>query len=145
MRRNRSAKIIATLGPASASAERIRELFETGADVFRLNCSHSSVEELEERIKASSLSWSVAGVAAGEIDRVNVLEATRLAMHQCLASLRPQADCVLVDAVSLVGPKERIVERLQAWKAAAAKRHVDAILVGARQPEALKLLAETVL
>jgi len=52
MRRNRSAKIIATLGPASATAERIRELFETGADVFRLNCSHSSVEELEERIAA---------------------------------------------------------------------------------------------
>jgi F420-dependent oxidoreductase-like protein len=51
----------------------------------------------------------------------------------------------LVDAVSLVGPKERIVERLKAWKAAAAKRHVDSILIGAQQPEALKLLAETVL
>ncbi len=52
MRRNRSAKIIATLGPASASPECIQELFETGADVFRLNCSHSSVDELEERIAA---------------------------------------------------------------------------------------------
>jgi pyruvate kinase len=51
MRRNRSAKIIATLGPASSTAERIQDLFETGADVFRLNCSHSSVEELEERIE----------------------------------------------------------------------------------------------
>jgi pyruvate kinase len=51
MRRNRSAKIIATLGPASATAARIQDLFETGADVFRLNCSHSSVEELEDRIE----------------------------------------------------------------------------------------------
>jgi len=49
MRRNRNAKIIATLGPASSSAEQIQKLFETGADVFRLNCSHSSVEELEDR------------------------------------------------------------------------------------------------
>jgi pyruvate kinase len=51
MRRNRNAKIIATLGPASATLERIQQLFEIGADVFRLNCSHSTTEELEDRIK----------------------------------------------------------------------------------------------
>jgi pyruvate kinase len=51
MRRNRNAKIIATLGPASADLERILELFEAGADVFRLNCSHSAAEELQERIE----------------------------------------------------------------------------------------------
>lgn len=50
MRRNRNAKIIATLGPASASLEAIQNLFETGADVFRLNCSHGSTEELADRI-----------------------------------------------------------------------------------------------
>lgn len=50
MRRNRNAKIIATLGPASATLEGIQSLFETGADVFRLNCSHGSAEELEDRI-----------------------------------------------------------------------------------------------
>ncbi len=50
MRRNRNAKIIATLGPASSSMDRIRELFETGADVFRLNCSHSTPQEREDRI-----------------------------------------------------------------------------------------------
>jgi pyruvate kinase len=51
MRRSRNAKIIATLGPASASAQGIQALFEIGADVFRLNCSHSASEELKERIK----------------------------------------------------------------------------------------------
>ena len=51
----------------------------------------------------------------------------------------------LVDAVSLVGPKERIGERLQAWKAAGAKRHVDSILVRVGRAEELQLLAETVL
>jgi pyruvate kinase len=50
MRRHRNAKIIATLGPASSSLERIRELFGIGADVFRLNCSHSTAAELEDRI-----------------------------------------------------------------------------------------------
>lgn len=37
MRRQRNAKIVATLGPASSSPEMIRGLFEAGADVFRLN------------------------------------------------------------------------------------------------------------
>jgi pyruvate kinase len=40
MRRRRSTKIVATLGPASADANVLRSLFESGADVFRLNMSH---------------------------------------------------------------------------------------------------------
>jgi F420-dependent oxidoreductase-like protein len=44
----------------------------------------------------------------------------------------------LVDAVSLVGPKERIAERLEAWK----ETPVTALLVGSPQPEALDTLAE---
>ena len=40
MRRQRQAKIVATLGPATSSPETIRALFEAGADVFRLNMSH---------------------------------------------------------------------------------------------------------
>ena len=51
MRRNRNAKIIATLGPASSTAEHIQTLFEAGADVFRLNCSHSSHGDLADRIE----------------------------------------------------------------------------------------------
>ena len=42
MRRRRNAKIIATLGPSSNSAETITELFDAGIDVFRLNFSHGT-------------------------------------------------------------------------------------------------------
>ncbi len=42
MRRRRDAKIIATLGPASNSLEKIGELFDSGIDVFRLNFSHGT-------------------------------------------------------------------------------------------------------
>ena len=38
----RKAKIVCTLGPATASAERIRELVDAGMDVARLNMSHGS-------------------------------------------------------------------------------------------------------
>ncbi|GIX14813.1 MAG: pyruvate kinase [Paracoccaceae bacterium] len=49
MRRRRNVKIVATLGPASDSREMIRALFLAGADVFRLNMSHGSHDELRER------------------------------------------------------------------------------------------------
>lgn len=42
MRRERKAKIVATLGPASFERATIQALFEAGADVFRFNFSHGS-------------------------------------------------------------------------------------------------------
>src|SRR5262249_13371793 len=50
MRRLRRAKIVATLGPASSSAEMIARLFEAGADVFRINMSHTSQERMRELV-----------------------------------------------------------------------------------------------
>ena len=44
MKRNRKAKILATLGPNSSSSEIIENIFTAGCDVFRLNFSHGSVE-----------------------------------------------------------------------------------------------------
>jgi len=49
MHRNRSIKIVATLGPASDDYDMISALFETGADVFRLNMSHGDHEEIARR------------------------------------------------------------------------------------------------
>jgi pyruvate kinase len=50
MRRNRNAKIVATLGPASSSEDVIRRLFVAGVDMFRFNFSHGSHEEHKERL-----------------------------------------------------------------------------------------------
>ena len=40
MKRNRHAKIVATVGPASSSPQMLKKLFLAGVDVFRLNFSH---------------------------------------------------------------------------------------------------------
>ena len=45
MKRNRKAKILATLGPTTSTASNIEKLFNAGADVFRLNFSHGSIED----------------------------------------------------------------------------------------------------
>jgi pyruvate kinase len=50
MRRNRNIKILATLGPASATREKIEALFRAGADVFRINMSHTKHEMLRELV-----------------------------------------------------------------------------------------------
>jgi pyruvate kinase len=55
MRRNRKVKILATLGPASSEEAMIRKLFEAGADVFRINMSHTDhalLKTLVGRIRA---------------------------------------------------------------------------------------------
>jgi pyruvate kinase len=51
MPRSRSAKIVATLGPASSTEAQIRALFDAGVDVFRLNFSHGSRAEHAERVR----------------------------------------------------------------------------------------------
>ncbi|MDG2312620.1 MAG: pyruvate kinase [Alphaproteobacteria bacterium] len=52
MRRNRNVKVLATLGPTSSNDQTIRQLFEFGADVFRLNMSHGTHEDVESIHKA---------------------------------------------------------------------------------------------
>ena len=48
MRRLRRAKIVATLGPSSADQAMIARLFEAGADVFRINMSHTSHDAMRK-------------------------------------------------------------------------------------------------
>ena len=49
MRRERNTKIVATVGPASSTRDMLKRLFIAGVDVFRLNMSHGSHEEVRKR------------------------------------------------------------------------------------------------
>ncbi len=48
----------------------------------------------------------------------------------------------LVDEIGLIGPKERIQDRAQAWIKAGKKNHVGTMILGVTQPEAFPVLAE---
>jgi pyruvate kinase len=51
MRRERHAKIVATLGPSSSDLQTIQALFTAGADVFRLNFSHGTQDQHKARVE----------------------------------------------------------------------------------------------
>src|SRR6266404_4995635 len=65
MRRQRKAKIVATLGPASSSQDVIGALYHAGVDVFRLNFSHGLQEHHRERVAAIRAIESATGRPIG--------------------------------------------------------------------------------
>jgi ribonuclease HII len=58
-------------------------------------------EELMRRILRHAAAWSLGSADAGEIDAINILNATRLAMERAVAGLPARPDHLLIDAVML--------------------------------------------
>jgi ribonuclease HII len=69
-------------------------------------------ELLFPKIQQQAVSLGVGMMNASVIDRINILEATRLAMKQALAKLDPRPDYILVDALSIDSdiPQQAIVK-----------------------------------
>jgi ribonuclease HII len=66
-------------------------------------CDSKTVTALErnrlyERITREAVCWSVVGVDPGEIDRINIHQASLRAMQRAVLALAPLPDMVLVDA-----------------------------------------------
>ena len=53
--------------------------------------------ELRTQIERDALSWAVGIVGPDEIDRINILRASILAMHRALDQLQPRPEAVIVD------------------------------------------------
>ncbi len=66
-----------------------------------------------------------------------------------LSGKKPEAEALvpneLLDEVSLVGPRERIIERLGPWKEAGKRGEVGSMLLGVQDPVVLELLANEML
>ena len=61
-------------------------------------CTELQRERLYDEICRKSVSWSVRAVDPGEIDRINIHQATLEAMRRAVLALAPLPDAVLVDA-----------------------------------------------
>lgn len=58
-------------------------------------------EEIAEELKQNVIAWAVGQIEADEIDRINILQATKKAMRLAIEALEPKADFLLIDAVTL--------------------------------------------
>lgn len=58
-------------------------------------------EQLAAVIRERALAWSLVERSAAEIDRINILEATRAAMAEAVERLEPPPDFVVTDAMAL--------------------------------------------
>ena len=58
-------------------------------------------DEIGEELRANALTFGIGTVEAEEIDRINILEATKKAMLLAIEALKPNADFLLIDALQL--------------------------------------------
>lgn len=58
-------------------------------------------EKLDEQIRETAVAFAIAQVEADEIDRINILQATKKAMRLAVENLTPPADFLLIDALEL--------------------------------------------
>jgi ribonuclease HII len=92
-------------------------------------------EKLAAQIKAHCVSWAIAGADVYEIDQINILQASRLAMKRAVEALSICPDYLLIDAETIDLPVEQLPlidgdARCRAIAAASivAKVHRDACL-----------------
>ena len=80
-------------------------------DSKRLSAARREV--LCEVIQERALAWAIGRADVGEIDRINILQATMLAMQRAVAALQPAAEHALIDGnrcPDLACPSQAIVK-----------------------------------
>jgi ribonuclease HII len=84
-------------GPVVAAAVILPEDYANEFINDSKKLSKSNREYLFEEIKDASLAWSIAEASVEEIDQINILHASILAMNRAVKSLRPLPHHLLID------------------------------------------------
>ena len=100
-------------GPVVAAAVILPENADLPEIKDSKKLSEKQREQLDILIKQQAISWCIAELDEKEIDAVNILEASRLAMKNAVNGLSQSADFVLVDGLPnprITQPSEAIVK-----------------------------------
>ncbi|MCC5895506.1 MAG: ribonuclease HII [Alkalibacterium sp.] len=103
-------------GPLAGPVVSAAVILPPDADLVGINDSKQlSLKDREywaKKIKEQAVSIRYAVVSAEEIDRLNIYQATRVAMKQAVMELSPQPDHVLIDAMQIDVPvsQEKIIK-----------------------------------
>jgi ribonuclease HII len=103
----------ALCGPVVAGAVILGRAFDVEGLDDSKRLTRRQREALDLRIRAQARAWAVGVASPAEIDRVNILRATHLAMRRAVEALKVVPDCLLVDALTIPGvtlPQRPIVK-----------------------------------
>ncbi len=84
-------------GPVMAAAVILPEDYSNQWINDSKKLSKSNREELVDEIKSNALAWAVAEATVAEIDRINILNASFLAMERAIKQLSKSPDHLLID------------------------------------------------
>lgn len=94
-------------GPLAGPVVAAAVILPVDFTLLGLNDSKQLTEQQREGffeiIKENAISWGVSIISNEQIDQMNILEATKLAMHDAILDLTIRPDHVLIDAVRLNG------------------------------------------
>lgn len=132
-----------------------RTLAEFEIDPYVRICMDRDVEQCRDAIRPE-LALYIGGMGARTRNFYNDLarrmgyEAAAVEIRDLfLAGKKQQAAAAvpneLIDEIALIGPAERIRERLQAWRASAKQNKVGTLLLSGATPESARVVAEAVL
>ena len=84
-------------GPVFAAAVILPKEFESNELNDSKKLSEKQRNKLRIQIEEEALAWSVASVSPQEIDEINILKASFLAMHKAIATLSIKPELLLID------------------------------------------------
>ncbi|NVK49809.1 MAG: ribonuclease HII [Cyclobacteriaceae bacterium] len=84
-------------GPVVAAAVILPNAYENPWINDSKKLSKSQREELVEEIKTSSIAWAIGDATVDEIDQINILNASFLAMKRAILALKVQPEHLLID------------------------------------------------
>lgn len=93
----------ALCGPVVAGAVILGPAFDTAGLDDSKRLTRRQREALDLRIREKARAWAVGVASPAEIDRINILRATCLAMRRAVDALAVPPDLVLVDALTIPG------------------------------------------
>lgn len=106
--------------------------------------SHKRRGDLAAQIREQALAWAIARASVAEIDSLNILQASLLAMHRAVAALDPQPGYVLVDgnrlprwdyaAEPVIGGDDRVPAIAAASILAKVQRDAELVALDAEYP-----------
>jgi len=107
-------------GPVYAAAVILPKDFRCEAMNDSKQLSEKKRYLLREIIEKEAIAWSVGIVQAWEIDRINILNASFLAMHRAIIQLEPKPEFLLID-----GNRFRNIQQLPLYKLFDSKKDKD--------------------